>query len=131
MKKQEVQWKPYNKDYEVSRDGQVRDRRTGRILKQYTRHERPFEPFVYIYGKELYVYRLASIAWLDRKDWDVEAMRGVKSNCKLVEEDVIFIRKHYNPKDKRYTQNALAKKFGVSKMTIKNIVQGKSWKNVM
>lgn len=47
---------------------------------------------------------------------------------KLLEEEVLEIRKIY--KEGAFTQEQLAKKFGVDRATVSYIVNRKSWKNV-
>lgn len=49
---------------------------------------------------------------------------------KLDEEAVIFIRTKYKPYDKEYGARALARKFGIDKSNILNIINNKSYKNV-
>ena len=50
--------------------------------------------------------------------------------AKLTEDDVRFIRKHYNPDTTDFNQKTLAEKFGVEKCTISQIVHRKTWKHV-
>jgi len=45
---------------------------------------------------------------------------------KLSNKDVAFIRKYYKPRDKKYGATALAKRFGVSKQQIHNVLSGRS-----
>lgn len=51
------------------------------------------------------------------------------SNSKLSSEIVIWIRNNFIKGDLEFGQRALAKRFGVSKTTIKNVIEGKLWKN--
>ena len=46
---------------------------------------------------------------------------------KLTEENVIFIREHYKPRDKQYSAVKLGKMFGVTEYAIKDVIRGKSW----
>lgn len=52
------------------------------------------------------------------------------ASSKLTEDDVRFIRKHYNPDITDFNLQALAEKFGVKKPTINKIVHRKAWKHV-
>jgi hypothetical protein len=45
-------------------------------------------------------------------------------NCKLSNEDVLFIRKNYRPNDKIYGATALANKYNVNNSTISRIARG-------
>ena len=59
------------------------------------------------------------------------AMIGEKNtNAKLTKEQVKAIRNEYVPYSKKYGSNALAKKYNVSNVTITNIVNYKTYKNV-
>lgn len=49
---------------------------------------------------------------------------------KLTEEIVLYCRENYVPADKEFGITALAKKFNVSKDSIKDMLHGKSYKNV-
>ncbi len=51
------------------------------------------------------------------------------SNSKLSSESVIWIRNNYKKGHLTFGQRPLAKKFGVSKTTIKNVIENKLWKN--
>ena len=51
-------------------------------------------------------------------------------NAKLTKEQVKAIRNEYVPYSKQYGSNALAKKYNVSNVTITNIVNYKTYKNV-
>ena len=47
---------------------------------------------------------------------------------KLTEENVIFIREHYKPRDKQYSAVKLGKMFGVTEYAIKDVIRRKSWR---
>ncbi|MFD6509331.1 NUMOD4 motif-containing HNH endonuclease [Bacillus sp. NPDC060175] len=47
---------------------------------------------------------------------------------KITEEDALFIRNNYKPRDKEYGATALAGKFGLSRATVENIAKGFTWK---
>lgn len=49
---------------------------------------------------------------------------------KLTDDQVRFIKEHYKPFDKVYSQFGLARMMGVSRSTIENIVHGICWKHV-
>ena len=49
---------------------------------------------------------------------------------KLSYDDVRYIRKNYKPGDREFGVKALAKKFNVGAMTISQVVNGKTYKNV-
>ena len=53
------------------------------------------------------------------------------SQAKLTEADVIYIRTHYIPYHKEFGVCALAKKFGVNRITIRYVLQRKTWKHVV
>jgi hypothetical protein len=46
---------------------------------------------------------------------------------KLTKENVLFIKAHYKPRDKKYSAVKLGKMFGVSEYAVKDIIRGKSW----
>jgi hypothetical protein len=48
--------------------------------------------------------------------------------AKLTKEDVMFIRKHYTPRDKDLGRASLARKYGVHPVTISKIVRYQKWK---
>lgn len=50
--------------------------------------------------------------------------------AKLTEEQVLFIRNSYIPRDKEFGVTALAKLFNVSKSTISGIINNTYWKNI-
>lgn len=52
------------------------------------------------------------------------------AQAKLTEADVIYIRTHYIPYHKEFGVCALAKKFGVNRITIRYVIQRKTWKHV-
>lgn len=59
------------------------------------------------------------------------AMIGEKNpNAKLTKDQVKAIRNEYVPYSQQYGSNALAKKYNVSNVTITNIVNYKTYKNV-
>ena len=63
------------------------------------------------------------------EDTEIAGIRGESHvNSVLSEEDVREIRKLYESTD--ISQQSLASKFDVSKGTIQNIVQGKTWTHV-
>ena len=49
-------------------------------------------------------------------------------NRKLSEDDVVFIKEHYIPRDKTYGGRALGRKFGVDHFTISKIIHGEFYK---
>ena len=51
-------------------------------------------------------------------------------NHKLTEDDVRFIRKHYQPRSKEFGVRALARKFGVTICPIRRVINGEGWKHV-
>ena len=58
-------------------------------------------------------------------------LKGEKNpTAKLTEGDVRFIRQNYKAGDLEFGQGVLAKKYGVSTTTIRNIVTFKSWEHV-
>ena len=50
-------------------------------------------------------------------------------NRKLTEEDVMFIKEHYIPKDKEYGARALGRKYGIRHQSILKIINGEYYKN--
>ena len=50
--------------------------------------------------------------------------------AKLTEEKVRYIRENYKPYDSEFSAKALARKFGVNRNTISDIVRDKTWKHV-
>lgn len=53
--------------------------------------------------------------------------REARYNAKLTEEQVSWIKQVYKPRDKEFSQYALAKKLGVSRTTINNVLNGYAW----
>lgn len=50
------------------------------------------------------------------------------ARSKLTEEDVVYIKGHYIPGDKKFGAKALARYFGVAPQTISAINSGQNWK---
>ena len=50
--------------------------------------------------------------------------------AKLSKEDVLYIRKNYKPRDKKFGACALAKKFNVSKRTIEEVAHNKRYNDI-
>ena len=50
------------------------------------------------------------------------------ARCKLSEDDVSYIKKHYIRGDKKYGAKALAEKFGVAHQTVCAVVSGQNWR---
>lgn len=58
-----------------------------------------------------------------------EALTGRKNpNRRLSDEDVIYIKEHYVPKDKEFGCRALADKFGICHSQVSRLLQGKLYK---
>ena len=49
---------------------------------------------------------------------------------KLSEEDVLYIKKHYVPRDKEYSAKMLAEKFNVARVTVEAVIEERHWKNI-
>lgn len=60
----------------------------------------------------------------------INSLKGEANHSKLTEEQVKWIIKHYKKGDREFGRKALARKFGVSHQTIKNIIDRKKWKHV-
>jgi|APGre2960657404_1045060.scaffolds.fasta_scaffold17497_3 hypothetical protein len=59
------------------------------------------------------------------------APKGEKSKVsKLKNEDVIYIREKYKPRDKQYNKEKLSTMFNVSQRTINDIISKKTWKHI-
>lgn len=59
------------------------------------------------------------------------APKGEKSKVsKLKNEDVIYIREKYKPRDKQYNKEKLSTMFNVSQRTINDIISNKTWKHI-
>ena len=71
-------------DYEVSNSGQVRNKRTGRILKPLLNRENGYVR-VSLNGQRYYIHRLVAQAFYDnsRTDMDVNHIDGNKLNNNL------------------------------------------------
>jgi hypothetical protein len=50
--------------------------------------------------------------------------------AKLSEENVVFIRDHYRPRDKTFGARAMSRKYGVHHTTILDALSGETWTNV-
>lgn len=60
----------------------------------------------------------------------IKPNRGSENvQSKLSEEDVIYIRKNYIPRDKEFNAQSLAEKFGVATSTIYRVVNNECYKN--
>ena len=60
-----------------------------------------------------------------------QPLRGINNpSAKLTEEDVLYIREHYIPRDREYGARSLGRKFGVDKNSIVNIANYKAYINV-
>ena len=55
---------------------------------------------------------------------------GRENMRKLSNDDVLYIRKNYKPKDKEHGMSGMANMFGVSKVTIHDVVTFKKFKDV-
>lgn len=79
-----------------------------------------------------------NLEWVTPKENTCHAiMTGLTNNVgcnngqsKLTNEDVVYIREYYKPNSREFSYNALAKKFGVSKPVIVDIVKRRSYKNI-
>lgn len=61
----------------------------------------------------------------------LEALKGIDNkSSKLTEDEVIFIRENYIPRDSVYGMTALARKFGVSYSCIIQICNKTTWKHI-
>ena len=59
------------------------------------------------------------------------APKGEKSKVsKLKNEDVIYIREKYKPRDKQYNKEKLSTMFNISQSTINQIISNKTWKHI-
>lgn len=59
------------------------------------------------------------------------APKGEKSKVsKLKNEDVIYIREKYKPRDKQYNKEKLSTMFNISQRTINDIISNKTWKHI-
>lgn len=59
------------------------------------------------------------------------APKGEKSKVsKLKNDDVIYIKKNYKFRDKKYNMSTLSKMFSVSTSTIKDIINNKTWTHI-
>ena len=70
-------WKDYSGNYEVSQDGQVRNKKTGRIMKPYLKHNGYLAIDLLIDGKKQKwrINRLVLVVWCPRDD-----MRSLESH---------------------------------------------------
>ena len=48
--------------------------------------------------------------------------------AKLTWDDIAYIREYYIPKDRRFGQRAMARKFGVSRPSIRRVLSGDGWR---
>lgn len=59
------------------------------------------------------------------------APKGEKSKVsKLKNDDVVYIKKNYKFRDKKYNISTLSKMFNVSSSTIKDIINNKTWTHI-
>ena len=59
------------------------------------------------------------------------APKGEKSKVsKLKNNDVIYIREKYKPRDKQYNKEKLSTMFNISQRTINDIISNKTWKHI-
>lgn len=144
-------------DYEITKDGQVINKITGHVLKPQPNNRGYFR--VCIGGQFYFVHRLVAekyvpnplnkphvnhidgikthnfdtnLKWVDNLENKQHAINthlipsGEKCPwSKLTAEDVRYIRYNYPA----FTQKQLADKFGVSRSTIGDIINNRTWKN--
>ena len=80
---------------------------------------------------------ISNLEWASPKEnikhaWNsglANSISGVRrTDSKLSEEDLKYIRENYVPKSKEFGGRAMASKFGVSPSVISNVVNGKTYK---
>jgi len=76
-----------------------------------------------------------NLEWISVKDNCVHAMKNIRTKRRLYNDDMIceirsLSKRWKENKDRRYTNPKLAKMFGVSKVTIGNILNGKRYSYV-
>lgn len=59
-----------------------------------------------------------------------EKRKGRKPSAKLTKEDVVWIRKKYNPNESEFNIQSLSNRFSVTTSCIRNIIKKKSWKEI-
>lgn len=145
-------------NYEVSKYGDVRNKQTGKILKQKLDKSNCLMVNLSLgkrgNAKYYIVARLVAMAfvpnpmgytWVRHIDgnplnnmvsnlewteskWSVQSRGEQSHNSKLTKEQVQWCRDMYKPKDKNYGCSALAKKFGVSNSTMSYILNNITYK---
>ena len=153
-------WLTILDNYEISDDGEIRNARTGKTIKQFVGKDGYLR--TQIAGKTRLVHRLVALTfvpsevgkdfvnhkdgnksnnrannleWCTRSEnmrhaykYDLKSSVGEKNGrCKLSEDDVVYIRTHYLPRDSVYGAKALSKRFGVAYQTICAVVSKQNW----
>ena len=73
---------------------------------------------------------LSNLEWVTSKENIEHAIKNGLIKTRLNKEDVIWIRKVFNPDDKEYNYMGLSKLFNVDKKTIRGVIQNKTWKGI-
>ena len=82
-----------------------------------------------------------NLEWCTRKDYQIHAVKtglqkfdtisGINNyGAKLSEDDIMWIRNHYIPRDKQFGCRALGRKFGVSHTQISRLITGMTYRDV-
>ncbi len=72
----------------------------------------------------------SNLEWVTSDENKKRALYKGKRAKKLTEQDILWIRKNYIPKDKIFGCNAIAKKYDVDKSEISKITTNKIWKHI-
>lgn len=80
---------------------------------------------------------ISNLEWVTHRENIQHAYRILKkglgesrSDSKLTNEDVLFIRKNYKPHHDEFGRVALSKRFGISQNYIWSIISNKRWKHI-
>lgn len=148
-------WKliPDYPNYEVSYWGQIRNRKTGKILKPISHREIQIVNLYYLPGKfrsetvsrlvmenfgklvsgwvvrhldgDPFNNHISNLECVPRSDHNIKNLKTGARKTKITEEEIKFILTHYQKGCRKFGSGALAEKFGVTPTSILKILKKK------
>lgn len=108
--------------YEVDTNGVVYSQTLWRVLNHY-KASRSYRSCLWFYEDECPYNIGDSVNIFDNYEPD----RGIR---KLSDEDIIWIRKNYIPRDREFGTRGMAKKFNINHSTISDIINYKTYAEI-